>query len=98
MVGGPATSWASKLSDEFDQIVSALHANRGGRVAGGTVGVNVGVARAEIDLARRSAQPATVPGLLLRLGREAAQRNRQVVLLVDELQGIDADDATPARW
>ena len=86
---GPDESLAATLRDAFDDTVRELR-GRSPRVAGGTVGLNLGVARAELDIVRDQSRPTTVVGLLRRLGRLALSVNRQVVLLVDELQAGDA--------
>ena len=83
---GPDASFAAALADEYDRILTALHRARRSRLAGGRVGVSAGVVSADVELAARDVRPTTVPAMLRRLGEQALERGKQVVLLVDEVQ------------
>lgn len=88
---GPDASFVATLDDELDRIQAALGRRGRGRLASGKVGVSAGVVSADVVLAARPRRPGTVAGMLRRLGEQAADRGKQVVLLVDEIQaGNDA--------
>jgi hypothetical protein len=81
---GPDSSLPDAINDAYDTTLDALKGRTRGRV--GSVGINAGIIRADIDVAHRHRRPTTVAGQLRHVGLVAQSVNQHVVLLVDELQ------------
>jgi len=85
---GPDVPIGTVVADAFDDTIRALRGRRS-RVTGGSAGINLGVVRGEVEVAQDQTRPSTLSAQLRGLGQIAASVNRQVVLLVDELQACD---------
>ena len=82
---GPDSSLAATIDEAYDHTLAALTHRGRRRLHSGTIGVNA-IIRADLNISATHRRPGTVTAQLRRLGETAADANRHVILLVDELQ------------
>lgn len=88
---GPDRSFADDLDDNYDRLADRLTHRPTGRARTGSVSVNAGVVKAQLDVSSKR-RPRTVNGQLTSLGHIAQDHHTALVLLVDELQAGRSDD------